>query len=169
MVEAGIEDAHPEVAEALQDAVACFRHDLYRPTVVMLGKAMEGAWIELGCALARCCLPGTEADKVEAQLKSDGILVRKIQKVVKLYERTDLTQSVVQRSGVRPVELDSVVVWSDVLREARNAIHFGASPSMPNTYEKVAVLLLEAAASLKKMYRVKVAAEQLAPGDRNAG
>src|SRR5262249_18391746 len=42
---------HREIAEALEESVRCFRSELYMASVVMLGKASEGIWIELGKAL----------------------------------------------------------------------------------------------------------------------
>lgn len=64
---------------------------------------------------------------------------------------------------LRAGEIESVVIWSEVLREARNAIHFGVKPVIPNTYEKVAVLLLAAAGNLAKLYHIKRVAQQLQP------
>jgi len=67
----------------------------------------------------------------------------------------------VAQSGIRAGEIESIVIWSEVLRDARNAIHFGVKPVIPNTYEKVAVLLLAAADNLSKLYHIKRVAEQL--------
>jgi hypothetical protein len=43
---------HAELQEALAEAVRCFRAKLYTAGVAMLGKASEGAWLELGAAAA---------------------------------------------------------------------------------------------------------------------
>ena len=40
-----------DVAEALRESIRCFRAELYLACAVMLGKASEGIWIELGKAL----------------------------------------------------------------------------------------------------------------------
>jgi hypothetical protein len=53
---------HSEVEDALREAVSCFRAELYTAAVVMLGKASEGTWIEMGLALVST-LPDHEADK----------------------------------------------------------------------------------------------------------
>jgi hypothetical protein len=163
ILEAGVEGADLEVVEALQDAVRCLRNELYRPAVTLLGKAMEGAWVELGIALAGA-LPGTaksQGEKVVERLKDENRgIARKINDVRTLYERRGLLEPVIKAAAVRPEELESVVIWSDVVREARNAIHFGAKPAVANSYEKVVVLFLEAAKGLGMMYRIKQAAEQ---------
>ena len=159
LLEAGIEGADSEIAEALQDAVQCLRQELYRPAVTMLGKAMEGSWIELGLGLATA-LPndpgGTrEREKIEKQMKDDNRgIAKKIGDVRSLYNQKDITQSVIKTSGVRPEELESAVIWSDVVREARNAIHFGPKPTTANSYDKVVVLFLAGARNLKMMYRI---------------
>ena len=47
-------DAHEEVLEAAKDALECFRARLFRPAIVLLGKAAEGAWTELCLSLSEC-------------------------------------------------------------------------------------------------------------------
>ena len=49
-------------------------------------------------------------------------------------------------------------LWTNVLREARNGIHFEAKPTSLSTYEKVMVLFLEGASSFSKLYRIRAAA-----------
>jgi hypothetical protein len=158
-----LEGAHSEVIEAVRDAVLCLRESLYRPAVTQLGKAMEGAWIELGLALAKT-LPAADPvrQKVEENMKDDDrSIAKKITDVRDFYSRRDLLGTVIKQAGVRPEELNSVIVWADVVREARNAIHFGAAPVVANTYEKVVVLFLDGAKSLNLMYVVKRVADTL--------
>ena len=65
LLESGVEGADDEIAEALIDTVRCLRNELYRPAVTMLGKAMEGAWIELGVSLAKAMPGEVDASKFE--------------------------------------------------------------------------------------------------------
>lgn len=164
VLEAGVEGADPEVIEALQDAVRCLRHGLYRPAVTLLGKAMEGAWIEMGIALASSLPQEANAlrDKMLNTMKDENIgVAKKIAEVRKTWERNDLLRPVHKASDVRSQDLDSAVLWSDVVRDARNAIHFGAKPATANNYEKTVVLFLHAAKSLGLIYQVKRSAEQV--------
>ena len=164
VLEAGINNADPEIVEALQDAVRCFRHELYRPAVTMLGKAMEGAWIELGCSLARAVSTkgGFNKEKFMDTMSDDNTgIATKIQKVRNLYNQKDLTDHVVKQCGISPKELDNIIIWSDVLRESRNAIHFGVKPTIENSYEKVAVLFIDGAKNLAIMYKIKRIADEL--------
>lgn len=163
-VDAGVEGADQEVVEALRDAALCLRNELFRPAVAQLGKAMEGAWIELGLALAKT-LPTdhlVRSNKEGQMTNEDRSIAKKISDVRNLYSRRDLVGSVIAKAGIRPEELDSAVVWSDVVREARNAIHFGVKPAVANTYEKVVVLFLDGAKSLAMIYKIKRAADSLA-------
>lgn len=163
-LDAGLEGAHSEVVEAVRDAVLCLRESLYRPAVAQLGKAVEGAWIELGLALAKTLPAGDPVrQKVEDNMKDDDrSIAKKITDVRDFYSRRDLLGTVIKQAGVRPEELNSVIVWADVVREARNAIHFGAAPAVANTYEKVVVLFLDGAKSLSLVYVIKRAADTLA-------
>lgn len=165
VLEAGVEGADPEVVEALRDAVGCLQAELHRPAVTLLGKAMEGAWIELGIALVGT-LPNDATDYGDSfveEMKGEGwSIARKIREVRTLYARRDLLGAIIKASGIRPRELDSAVVWSDVVREARNAIHFGGRPSTDNSYEKTVVLFLEGAKVLGMMYGIKRVASERA-------
>ena len=87
---------------------------------------------------------------------------KKIDDVISLYEHQDLFQSVAQRSGVKLQELRAIAIWSDVVRDSRNTIHFGVEPSVANTYEKVAALLIGAVPNLRVLYHLKKVADEVA-------
>ena len=80
---------------------------------------------------------------------------RKIEAVLTVFDRQDLFKPLSEVSGIKLKELRAVAVWSDSVRDSRNTIHFGVSPSTPNTYEKVAALMIGAAPSMKTLYRLK--------------
>lgn len=162
LLESGITGADTEVIEALKDSIGCFRKGLYRPSTVLLGKAMEGTWIELGISIGNY-ITGTSTKKTRylETMTDDKISIWvKIGKILDLYNDSSLVGRLVRDSGISVNEIKNICVWSDVLREARNAIHFGVKPTIPNTYEKVAVLLLASAQNLRKLYHVKKVAEQ---------
>jgi hypothetical protein len=151
-----IASIHPEVEEALHEAVKCFRHELYTPALAMLAKASEGAWLELGAGLLKA-LPNiakASADKREKELASPWVSVaRKVQVVLELYAHPEL-KPVRENSQVDEKDLKQVLVWSDVVRESRNVIHYAVQAPTANTYEKVAALLLGAVPHLRIIYRV---------------
>ena len=60
-------------------------------------------------------------------------------------------------SAVKAADLDLVSVWSDQIREVRNVLHWAAAvPSVPNTCDKVAVLLMAASANLALLNKVRL-------------
>jgi len=153
---AGIGDnLHIDVKEALQDAIACFQNELYRPTVTLLGKAVEGAWAELGISLYTYASNDIkDADKLILKLKNETNFMQRIQQVVKLYEgKSDLFSALIKRVSVN--QLKEISHWSDVVRDSRNAIHFGFVSTIPNSYDKTAVLLMSAASHLRTLYKLK--------------
>lgn len=168
--EISISNIHPEVEEALRDAVKCFRHELFTPALAMLAKASEGAWYELGIALAKA-LPNAAKPTADKHIRefNDPFIsnAKKIQLVLKLYEHSGL-QLVKESSGVDDNSLKQTSVWSDVVRESRNVVHYGVEPSMRNTYEKVAALLMGAIPHIKLIYRIYSAAEAIM-GDKQQG
>jgi hypothetical protein len=158
----GIPNMHAEVASAFREAVRCFRHELFTAALTMLGKASEGAWLELGAAL----LAFVPSSKQSIFTKQRAVLedpmmgtFRKMEAVLTVFDRQDIFGPVSVLSGIKPKELRTVVVWSDSVRDSRNTIHFGVSPATPNTYEKVAALLIGAAPNVKILYSLKEAAD----------
>lgn len=156
VLETGINSADPGVQAALKDAVACLAHDLYRPAAAMLGSAVEGAWIELGLALADG-LEGSGFDSASFRedMKADqpGI-AKKMADVLAVYGQPDLVRQIRSRAGVSAAQLRAAYVWSDEVREARNAIHFNNPGNLANSYDKVAVLVLGAQKNLPIIYAV---------------
>lgn len=148
---------HVEVRDALKDAVRCFRAELFTPSVVMLGKASEGAWIELGVALA--LFVGRDDPKlkkfVDILVGPETGFAKKLRDVVTFYEnRQVMFKALGQQSGVTLDDVRTAMLWSDTLRGARNAIHHRASPSIYATYETVATLLFAAVPHLQTIHRL---------------
>jgi len=67
----------------------------------------------------------------------------------------DSFDEIAKKSDIPPNELENILVWSDILRDARNAIHFGVKPAFPNNYEKTATMLLGASKNIPKIYHIK--------------
>jgi hypothetical protein len=123
----------------------------------MLGKASEGAWIELGVALSRFVGP-TDPKLVkwaEALVGPDIGCAKKLREIVNFYETRQQTfKPLGQQIGVTLDDVRTAMLWSDTLRDARNAIHHRVSPSTNATYETVATLPLAAVPHLQTIYRL---------------
>ena len=162
----GTPNMDPDVAEAFREAVKCFRHGLFTAAVAMLGKASEGAWLELGASLISAVPSGQQSafDKQRNNLENSSLgPMKKVDSVLTIYSRQDIFAPVASASGVNIQELRSAQVWSDAIRDSRNTIHFRVSPKTPNTYEKVAALLIGAVPYMKSLYAVKSAADASSP------
>ncbi len=162
----GIENMDDEVVEALKEAIKCFRYDLYLASVAMLGKASEGAWQELGVSLV-AALPEshkTIREKLGKALDRER-LPTVMKNCIEAYNVEDF--AVIRKTtGIKSAHLNNTFVWSNVVRESRNAIHFGAEVPMRNSYEKVATLLIGAVQHLKPLYRIKAEADVLRESTR---
>ncbi len=158
-----IPNADKEVIEAIGDAILCFKYGLYRAAVTMLGKAMEGAWIEMGRSITKASLQGDERkERIIQKLQDDSESVpAKIKQVLDIYKNRDLCGEIIKATEIPSNSMESIVVWSNVLREARNTIHFGVTPTIPNSYEKVSVLLIDGAKNFSQMYRIKDVSDRI--------
>ena len=76
-----------------------------------------------------------------------------------IYADQVIFASMSQASGIKPLDLKGVTVWSDAVRDSRNTIHFGVASAIPNTYEKVAALLIGAVPHIRLLYLLKGAAD----------
>jgi len=131
----------------LEEAAQCFRHELYLSAVVMIGKAAEDTWTQLGQALVGVF---PRAVKLSDPLLHIGRRVNDTQKLLESAEGKEL----LKQAEVHAEELRGAVIWSHVVREARNAVHYGTANSAQNNYEKVAVLLLSTVPNLRILYRL---------------
>jgi hypothetical protein len=159
----GVPNMHPDVGRSFTEAVKCFRAELFTAALAMLGKASEGSWLEMGEALIGRT-PPVEAKRF---LKQQVVLedhnagpMKKVEAAIAIYEHADLFGDVYKLTGIRPQKLKEISVWSDAVRDSRNTIHFGVDAAIPNTYEKLAALLIGAVPNVRTLYRVKAAADQ---------
>lgn len=146
---------HTGIAEALRQAVRTFALGLFVPAVAMLDSASEGAWIEAGHALAT--KPPTDAAgiKLATSLGNPRASMRaKADSVCSYYEsRKDLQA----RAAVPPPLLRETQLWSGLVRDARNVLHWNVAAAIPNDYAKVSVLLLGALSHIKRLHVVATA------------
>jgi len=145
-----------DIKESLKEAVRCFRYELFTAALAMLGRASEGAWIELGLALANALPPelADKAEKIRQDMDDPFTSVAKKIKIVRELYKKELFETLIKTSGVRPNNLDTTVIWSDNVRDSRNTIHYGATPAMENTYEKIAALLIASVPFIKTIYSI---------------
>jgi len=124
----------------------------------MRGAASEAVWIETGLALSdRFATTESRAGKVRDLLEGDRVSTfAKIKSVCDFYDQP-FCQSVQQVARVDNRRLHQIQQWSDQVRESRNVLHWGATPSVPNTCEKVAILLMDAVSELRDLAAIRAA------------
>ncbi|MEA3478747.1 MAG: hypothetical protein U9R60_11245 [Bacteroidota bacterium] len=161
--EINIEGLNIEIEKSLRESVLCYKNELFLGCLALLGKAAEGAWIELGLAMASAIPTGAPINGVRLKESVEDPFIgigKKISLVLNAYERRDVFQEIYRESGYKPTDLKSCVVWGDAVRESRNSIHYGAEPSMANSYEKVSALLIGTVPNLKVIYSIVIACNE---------
>ena len=143
-------DFHPGIKEALRLAVSCFRHEFFTPAVAMLAAASEGEWIELGRAFAE---KHPSMKGVKRFEKNDLSIAARIDKVAAFYK--DVEGEYRDLSRISHAHILRISIWSHVVREARNALHWNADSGAKNTYESVGVLLMSALEYLADLERLR--------------
>lgn len=159
----GVTNLDPGVAEALEDSAACLRHDLYTPSVAMLGAAVEGAWIELGKALLPYYEAGSSGVGYRKALFEPTSITKKVDTVKKMWGLNPL-KNVRDACGISIDKLDIAAAWTDTVRRSRNVLHWDNEPETPNNYDKVASLMLTAPSHFQVIYGAKRAAADGAGG-----
>jgi hypothetical protein len=153
-----------EVEAALREAVRCFKHGLYLGCLTLLGKAAEGAWIELGLTLANAIPAGASVDParfvtiLEDPQEGAG---KKFKRTLDLYKEKKIFGDLYRESRYSFSDLRNVSIWADSVWESRHSIHYGVQrPGLPNSYEKVSALLIAAGAQRDVVYKIMEAAEK---------
>lgn len=70
---------------------------------------------------------------------------------------------VVKASGVSHADLRGAMVWTEALREARNAVHHGTAAPPPATWETTAALLMGAVPNLRLLWAARGTAGGTSP------
>lgn len=151
---------HTDVERALRESIHCFRHELYTAALAMLGKASEGAWLDLAAGLLAFATPMAGAKYAKQRTTLDDPMQgpqRKIEAVLTIFGHQEDFGALASKADVRLPDLRAAATWSDTVRDSRNTLHFGVSPATPNTYEKVAVLLLASVPNIRSIYQLKAA------------
>jgi hypothetical protein len=136
----GCNQMHDGIIEAITSSLDCFRKGLYMPSTVMLAAAAEATWTECGAAVAK----NLQDRKLEAlfadQYSSISKKVLELRKVLESPNAKPLLKSASQ-SIAKVLDAE---VWTTVLRDRRNALHWGKAKSFIAGHSETAVLLMAA-------------------------
>lgn len=169
--ELGLPSLEQGISAALALAVSCLRRELFVPALAMLAAAAEGAWIESGKALIEAATRQDGAVQKARDILTDdlGGIGQKVQAVTNLYMRNDLFQEVRRRSEVSVSQLQEVALWTSVVRDSRNVLHWGRPAAIHNDYAKTASLLMAAAQAMKTLESIRLASKAVAADSGQGG
>lgn len=142
---------HAGVREAIKQALGCFRRGLYLPSVVMLSAGVEAAWIECGNAVAAKLGDAKLQTTLASQFTS---LSKKVSETRKALD-TPQGKTLLTAAGLSRPRVDDAEVWTTVLRERRNALHWGKSKSFVADHGDTAGLLLGASTHLATLEAIR--------------
>jgi hypothetical protein len=152
-----------DIAEALRESIRCFRAELYLACAVMLGKASEGIWIELGKSLVDALPKSEQTRHAKFRIDLDSSIrpsfAAKLKDIVKLYETAQKEFAHLAASaGLGLDQFRLAAQWADLVRDSRNVIHYGSQPNIPNNYTNVSTLLLAGSTHFRNLLMLHAAA-----------
>lgn len=129
---------HPGIREAVEQSLACFRRGLYMPATAMLAAATEATWSECGAAVAT-----NLADARLTNLFSDpyASISKKVADLSNALEQPN-GKALVKSAGSSIAKVREAEVWTGVLRDRRNALHWTKAKSFVADHSETATLLI---------------------------
>lgn len=144
------------IHEAIEQSLVCFRRGLYFPSTVMLAAAVEAAWTEMGTAFAKK-LPDA---KLEATVGDEQLgIARKVSDIKKTVESNGASKPILIAAGKTRYDVEEAVVWTTVLRDRRNALHWGKAKSFVADHSETASLLMAAQLHLAMLEAIRLASK----------
>lgn len=141
----------PGIVEGIRQALVCFQRGLYLPALVMLAAATEATWLECATALSAKLKDRKLQDATTNPYAGFGLLVALMRKAL---ERPD-GKLVLKAAGVTLARLTDAAVWTTVLRERRNAVHWGKAASFIAQHSDAGTLIMAAPQHLDTLERIR--------------
>lgn len=131
---------HPGIREAVEQGLACFRRGLYMPATAMLAAATEATWSECGVAVAMHL-----SDTKLTNLFSDAYssISKKVADLSNALEQPN-GKALLKSAGSSIAKVREAEVWTGVLRDRRNALHWTKAKSFIADHSETATLLIAA-------------------------
>lgn len=131
---------HPGVAEAVEQSLMCFRRGLYLPSIAMLAAAVEANWHECGGTVHR-----ETGDAALVKAMSDPLVgFGKLVSVIRGAIATAKGKALLEKARVSAIDVAGAEVWTTVLREKRNALHWKKGRGFVAEHAEAATLLMAA-------------------------
>jgi hypothetical protein len=144
---------HAGIREGIEQALACFRRGLYMPAMAMLAAAAEATWIECGLAVAT----KLGLKKLENTLQDSFLSIRKkVDEIRKALEQPNGKQ-LVKDAGRTAPDLDNAEQWTTILRDRRNALHWGKAKSFVADHTETGTLMMGAPLHMGTLEAIRAA------------
>lgn len=128
------------IREAIEQSLLCFRKGLYMPATAMLAAAAEATWTECGIAVAK----NLSDVKLDALFTDPyASISKKVTDLRKAMEQAS-TKPLLKLAGQSIAKVNDAEVWTTVLRDRRNALHWGKAKSFIADHSETATLLIAA-------------------------
>jgi hypothetical protein len=144
---------HLGIREAVEQALACFRRGLYMPATVMLAAAAEATWTECGNAVAKKLTNAKLQGIVENPYAS---ISKKVAEIRKALEHP-LGQILLKDAGQTLPKVTEAEAWTAILRDRRNALHWGKARSFNADHSDTASWLMGAPLHLSTLEAIRAA------------
>ena len=145
---------HEGIREGIDQALGCFRRGLYMPATVMLAAATEATWTECSKAVAKK-LGNSKLDKLVNDPMSSiaKIVVETRKSRLNMGDAKDLLMA----AGQHISKVTEAEVWTNALRDRRNALHWGKAKSFIADHSETGTLLMAAPQHLGTLEAIRVA------------
>ncbi len=150
---AGCNALHTGIHEAIKQALECFRRGLYMPATAMVAAAAEATWTECGAAVAKNLVSKKLEDVVNDQFASISKKVTEIRRVLEQPNGKPLLTA----AGVTMPKVNDAEVWTSVLRDRRNALHWAKAKSFVADHSETGTLLMAAPLHLGTLEAIRAA------------
>lgn len=131
---------HSGIREAVEQGLTCFRRGLYMPATAMLAAATEATWSECGTAVAKN-LNDQKLDNLFSDPYSS--ISRKVSELSKGLDQPN-AKALLKSAGQSIAKVREAEVWTGVLRDRRNALHWAKAKSFIADHSETATLLIAA-------------------------
>lgn len=147
------ESLHDGIKEAIEQSLGCYRRGLYMPATVMLAAAAEATWVECGKAVAKELGNAKLGSVVSDPMSGIAKVVTETRKALEHGDAKDLLKA----GGQHISRVGEAEVWTNALRERRNALHWGKGGSFLADHSETGTLLMAAPLCLGTLEAIRKA------------
>ena len=144
---------HSGIHEAIEQALDCFRKGLYMPATAMLAAATEATWTECGTTVAKN-LSNPALETLFADPYAS--ISRKVSELRQVLVQPT-SKALLKSAGQSQAKVTDAELWTTVLRDRRNALHWTKSKSFIADHSETATLLIAAPLHIATLEAIRLA------------